>query len=138
MNDEDYFDLIALVKQEMSEVGFADLASDQNYTKRFLEGEFAEERLPPAKEHLIQLLSAFKTQMKLEHKGTIAGALARISDHVGNEKPKRAIFEQSPREGSERTVTFDMANRVHDHSKLLMQLENLLVRLAEYDSRELD
>lgn len=138
MENEDYISLISLVKTQMAEVGFAELASDENFTKQLIEGDFIEERLPSPKDHLIELLIAFKTQVKLEHKGTISSSLSRIGQFVDSEKPQKAIYVQSPREGSEEEIAYDLSEQAQDHTEILSQLGKLIAQLSEAEAGRLD
>ncbi|WP_420963382.1 hypothetical protein [Brucella sp. IR073] len=91
MEEEDYRELIALVKGQMLELGLSDLVEDRNFwtPDPDFKGEF---RMPPAREHLIGLLEAFDFHLKWTSSEAVNVSLRVLQRHVEN-GPEDAVIQ---------------------------------------------
>ncbi|ALV29099.1 hypothetical protein [Pannonibacter phragmitetus] len=91
MDDEDYEDLIEIVKDRMRENGLSDLAEDSNFLDPDALAEGRAE-LPPPQTHLILLLEAFQLHLKWTDRDTVEDNLRFLHESVEN-GPENAFIE---------------------------------------------
>ena len=82
MDTDDYRELIALVETELREVGAGALSDPNLYAERDLETD--EQRLHSPKNHLIEMLTAFRRHLATYDRTTFDRALDRINKVVND------------------------------------------------------
>lgn len=128
MDDDDFLELIELVKRQMNDAGIGELADDQNYLSSTDGGE---ERLPSPRQHLLSLLSALVRDLRILDAATTSASLDRISRNVEGRGPE-AVFVELPRRADEgdvpRVIRLDNGP---SYSTILEELNSLIRDIGE-------
>lgn len=98
MDDEDYLELIAFLKENLTAVGLPEFADDEAYYEEIL--ETGEATLPQPKEHFLSMLDAFTAVLKRRDGRFLDSCLSRISELVDGEGPQGAVIELARREAA--------------------------------------
>lgn len=127
MEDEDYEDLIEIVKSYMRAYNLSDLADDSNFLDPYLLAEGVS-KLPPPQEHLILLLQAFELHLKWTDVDTVKRSLERLSETV-KQAPENAFMELPDRGDSRRVYLTELPAL----GPLRKELDDLIIALRGED-----
>jgi hypothetical protein len=123
MEEDDYRELVEIVKQRLTDYGLSDIADDHNFRvpDPDLAGVY---RLPEARKHLILLLEAFEFHLKWTDKNTVAGSLHKLQRQV-DKGPRNAVIEFPDVDGTRRIFLTEL----QDLSGLREELQELIAAL---------
>ncbi|MQT13443.1 hypothetical protein [Segnochrobactrum spirostomi] len=128
MDEDDFLHLVALLTEQLQQIGHGDIAEERHYLRADADDD--EAVLIPPQELLIEMLAAFERRILTEDIGTYNKSIRIINENTDGSGPDYAEIEIWPT--ASRGVSYQ---RISDHStdlrEVLDDIHSLRAKLIE-------